>query len=327
MIFHAPTMYRKLLLQSSALVGCVGGGVCLGIYFERRKLSEYFDYPQLPGLPLCGTVSAASPLTIEEKSGVPVPPPTPNDGKVAPNRVGQIMKYGFPSLANIRSYDDYVLSYDQRNRVAHWVFEHLTKETLKKNETIDRSKCEFREDPSIHHFFRSTNMDYKRSGYDRGHLAAAGNHRLHQKHVEQTFLLSNMAPQVGPGFNRDSWNRLEKYVRKLTDSYANVYVCTGPLYLPRRESDGKLYISYQVIGPNNVAVPTHFFKVVVMESKDRRLEMEAYLMPNKAIENDTPLHVFQVPPESIERAAGLLFFDRISRDKLEKINGKKTTYI
>lgn len=79
--------------------------------------------------------------------------------------------------------------------------------------------------------FRSTNEDYKYSGYDRGHLAAAGNHKAHQKHCEQTFLLSNMAPQVGRGFNRDSWNRLERHVRKLTKTHTNVYVCTGPLYL------------------------------------------------------------------------------------------------
>ena len=78
---------------------------------------------------------------------------------------------------------------------------------------------------------RSTNEDYKGSGYDRGHLAAAGNHKYQQKHCEQTFLLSNMAPQVGKGFNRDSWNRLERHVRKMTKTHPNVYVCTGPLYL------------------------------------------------------------------------------------------------
>lgn len=81
--------------------------------------------------------------------------------------------------------------------------------------------------------FRSNNSDYKHSGYDRGHLAAAGNHKANQKHIQQTFLLSNMAPQVGKGFNRHSWNRLEKYVRKLTKVYKEVYCCTGPLYLPR----------------------------------------------------------------------------------------------
>jgi len=80
---------------------------------------------------------------------------------------------------------------------------------------------------------RSENADYKGSGYDRGHLAAAGNHKVEQKHMEQTFFLSNMAPQIGIGFNRDSWNRLEKHVRKLTNVYKDVYVCTGPLYLPK----------------------------------------------------------------------------------------------
>lgn len=80
---------------------------------------------------------------------------------------------------------------------------------------------------------RSENIDYKGSGYDRGHLAAAGNHKADQKHMEETFFLSNMAPQVGVGFNRDSWNKLEKYIRKLTNVYKDVYVCTGPLYLPK----------------------------------------------------------------------------------------------
>jgi DNA/RNA endonuclease G (NUC1) len=81
--------------------------------------------------------------------------------------------------------------------------------------------------------FRSQNSDYLKSGYDRGHLAAAGNHRSSQKLVDQTFYLSNMAPQVGVGFNRDAWCKLERYVRRLTRTYDNVYCCTGPLYLPR----------------------------------------------------------------------------------------------
>ena len=33
---------------------------------------------------------------------------------------------------------------------------------------------------------------------------------------------------------------------------------------------------------------------------------------------------FQVPPDSVERAAGLLFFDKIDRKQLTKINGQKT---
>lgn len=81
-------------------------------------------------------------------------------------------------------------------------------------------------------YFRGRLTDYKYSGYDRGHLAAAGNHKANQKHLDQTFVLSNISPQVGVGFNRDKWAELEKHARKLIKQYPNVYVCTGPLYLP-----------------------------------------------------------------------------------------------
>lgn len=175
---------------------------------------------------------------------------------------------------------------------------------------------------------RSSNSDYKGSGFDRGHLAAAGNHKASQKHCEDTFFLTNMAPQVGvqsplhrtninpnnshshsnqqvgAGFNRGTWNRLEKHVRNLTKAYRNVYVCTGPLYLPKKEADGKAYVRYQVIGVNNVAVPTHFYKVIVGETSDGYLDMESYVLPNDVISDDTPLNVFQVRL-SIEKSTNI----------------------
>lgn len=90
------------------------------------------------------------------------------------------------------------------------------------------------------------------------------------------------------------WNRLESYVRKLARKYPNVYVCTGPLYLPKKEDDGKTYVRYQVIGANNVAVPTHFYKIVVCETTDGYLEMESYVLPNAVVAEDTPLNVYLV---------------------------------
>ena len=103
-----------------------------------------------------------------------------------------------------------------------------------------------------------------------------------------------------------------------------MYCCTGPLYLPRTEEDGRNWVRYQVIGQNNVAVPTHFFKILVLETDSGQLELESFVLPNQEIPDSTPLDNFRVPPESVERAAGLLFFDRLSRDKLAKINGQKT---
>lgn len=126
-------------------------GFLAGIYFERKKMYELHGIPKkmynLPALPVFGTVSAAtafSPASVETNV----------------NRISQIMKYGFPGLDNVRSFDDFVLSYDRRNRVAHWVFEHLTADSVKKNDAVDRSKCDFKPDESIHKFFRFVSFNY-----------------------------------------------------------------------------------------------------------------------------------------------------------------------
>ena len=61
----------------------------------------------------------------------------------------------------------------------------------------------FLEDPSEPPIFRARLADYRRSGYDRGHMAAAADQKQSQHAMDSTFLLSNMCPQVGDGFNRD----------------------------------------------------------------------------------------------------------------------------
>lgn len=284
-----------------------------GCYFERFKRKDlFFNVPF---------------VLADNNEIISIPKSVESRMNEIQTRTSQIMKYGFPSLDQVRSFDDFVLSYDRRNRVANWVFEHLTPERLKVSENVNRYKCEFKEDTSIHPYFRATNNDYKGSGFDRGHLAAAGNHRLAQQHCDQTFYLSNISPQVGEGFNRHAWNRLEKYVRKLTQKYPNVYVCTGPLYVAKPDPDGKWYVKYQVIGVNQVAVPTHFFKVIVMESDKGDLHLESYVMPNEPIDDNTPLSTYLVPPEVVERYSGLLFFDRLSRKQLVAVNGKKTSRV
>lgn len=283
-----------------------------------------FTSREVDGLPegilsgVFGKVSAAALQGYSMEAPADLAPLDPG----AP-RVTEIMQYGFPSLNNVRARADYVISYDARNRIPSWVCEHLTADRVAKNPDVDRAKCDFHEDPSIHEYFRAENKDYRGSGFDRGHMAAAGNHKLSQFDCNQTFLLSNMAPQVGKGFNRDKWNELESYCRKLTRTFANVYVCTGPLYLPRQEEDGKLYVKYQVLGPNHVSVPTHFFKVVVCETQSGDFELESFLLPNAVIDDSTPLSTFLVPEEVIERASGLLFFDKLSKKSFKKINGKK----
>jgi len=134
--------------------------------------------------------------------------------------------------------------------------------------------------------------------------------------MNETFLLSNIAPQVGAGFNRHYWAYLEDWCRRLTGSFSDVYVFTVPLYLPRKDADGKFRVTYEVIGsPPNVAVPTHFAKVVLASrplspSAPDTLEISAgaFVLPNAIIPDDAPLESFVIPVDVVERAAGLNLF-------------------
>ncbi|KAH8289970.1 hypothetical protein KR018_012431 [Drosophila ironensis] len=233
------------------------------------------------------------------------------------HRMGQIMKYGFPGLDDLRLYSDFVLSYDRRNRVAHWVCEHLQAEHIN-SRRVSRRRRDYHPDMRVPSTFRSDLADYRRSGFDRGHLAAAGNHHLEQEHCQDTFFLTNIAPQIGEGFNRGAWRMLESYVRNLVIRFGSVYVCTGPLYKPRQREDGKLGVEYEMIGVNMVAVPTHFFKVIMVESNLPlgKPYMEAYVLPNAPIPKDLPLRSFLCDIREIEHHAGLKFFDGLRRSAL-----------
>ena len=128
--------------------------------------------------------------------------------------------------------------------------------------------------------------------------------------MDSTFWLSNMCPQVGDGFNRDYWAHFEDFCRRLTSFYPSVRIVTGPLYLPKKEPDGKWRVSYEVIGhPPNIAVPTHFYKIIFAEDGKTggNVSMGAFVLPNARIPNDKPLQDFEVPVEAVERASGLEF--------------------
>ncbi|CAI5438579.1 unnamed protein product [Caenorhabditis angaria] len=270
--------------------------------------------------------NAQSAENVELKTiGKPQAPIKLDENAMGPSRASEIMKFGFPGFDHIRSYEDFVLSYDRRTRNAHWTLEHLVPERLVRAKDVDRAKSEFRPDTSMHSFFRAENEDFRGSGFDRGHLVAAANHRKNQLALDQTFFLTNISPQVGKGFNRDKWNDLEIYTRKVARKALNTYVVTGPLFLPKTFEDGKNYVKYQVIGKNNVAVPTHYFKVLLLETSPNNYELECFILPNAVIPDSTELSTFHVPLEAIEKAAGLLIFEKLPKGLIKKINGKSTS--
>lgn len=297
-------------LCTAALAGSI-----LGIAYER--LPPTSDWPVV-----FQTVLASASIVPRDKQypdeNVPYKLVDVIDPVASAENLKHSAKHGLPSRDNLRLFNNYILSYDRRLRAPSWVFEHLTPEKLNTN-NASRDKSKFHEDEALHEFFRAKNADFANSGFDRGHMAAAGNHKLNQQAMDQTFAFSNISPQV-PEFNRGAWERLETYVRWRAKRSKNLYVVTGPLYLPMRARDGNLYVTYRVLGNNHVSVPTHYFKVFLIETKDDKLEIEAFLMPNDPkLTGDTKLDQYRLPIDrlnTVERAAGIIFFDQLARDKL-----------
>lgn len=139
---------------------------------------------------------------------------------------------GFEDLLRVRS--GYVASYDARTRTPRWVLERITAESCAGVGT--RKKSRFVEDDEVDGAHAAKLSDYRGSGYDRGHLAAAAGHKNTQRAMDDTFSLLNVCPQVGDGFNRDYWARLEQFTRELATTHSkaggDVLVATGPLFLP-----------------------------------------------------------------------------------------------
>ncbi|CAO3623224.1 unnamed protein product [Cunninghamella blakesleeana] len=229
-----------------------------------------------------------------------------------------ILQFGDPGDArDFLERESYVVSYNRRDCVASWVGEHLTAKSLIAGEGVNRDKSKFKEDPDVPPQFRSTLADYSGSGFDRGHMAPAGDAVTTQTAMDQTFYLSNMSPQVGIGFNRQYWAYLEGFVRSLTKTFSDVYVFTGPLFLPQKDSDGSYTTTFKVL-KGNVAVPTHFYKIILVPQKDAqdKYAYGAFILPNQAIDSKTDLTSFKVDKAVVEKASGLTFFDKLDASTL-----------
>jgi endonuclease G len=301
----------KLTFGLIAAAGAATGAVATAAFYSTKKEAP----PSITTTTTSTTSGPPRPLAQP-----PIPAPTYAARKlVDPSGVFQ---YGFPGpVADLRPAASLTSSYDRRTRNPAWVAEHITPESLANNHA-DRKHSVFVEDVSIPEMFRAKLKDYFRSGYDRGHQVPAADAKWSQEAMDNTFALSNMCPQVGDGFNRDYWAHFEDFCRRLTGSYPSVRIVTGPLYLPKREADGKWRVSYEVIGsPPNVAVPTHFFKIIFAEdgSAGGKVALGAFVLPNAVIPSHKPLGDFEVPVEVVERASGLEFASKLEPARRKRL--------
>jgi len=211
--------------------------------------------------------------------------------------------YGAPSLKPVLLCRlGYALSHNSKHKVPDWVAYRLTREKMRG--TYPRSN-NFKPDTDLESGQRAELLDYKFSGFDRGHMAPAAAMKWDAKAMSESFLLSNMAPQVGNSFNRGIWKVLERNVRDWTSERGTLYVVTGPIYASEE---------LHTIGGNKVTVPSHFYKVIF---DPVQVEAIAFILKNAKLQtSDLPTFITSV--DEVENLTGLDFLSKL-QDAVESV--------
>lgn len=196
----------------------------------------------------------------------------------------------------------YTLSYSEEHEQAEWVAYSLDKKDIV---YTNFKRPFFIEDPKVK--TKSAHWrNYKKSGYDRGHLCPAGDRKFSKDAFDETFYTSNISPQKHD-FNAGIWNKLEQKVRYWTKKYNHLYVITGGILTDS---------NYKTIGKEKVVVPKAFYKIL-LDYTQPEIKAIAFLLPHK--ESNKPLYEFVVSIDELEKITKIDFFKDLPDDLEEKL--------
>jgi len=205
------------------------------------------------------------------------------------------LPYGVPASNRpntmLRCNTAYALLHDNTAKIPIWVAYTLTPSHA--IGCVARTNA-FVADAAIPKGQRAELNDYPKSGYDQGHLAPDGDMSWDQQVEYESFLLSNMSPQL-PNLNRGVWKYLETSVRSWAYGNNRSYtVYAGNIYTPGQS---------KTIGPNAVVVPDYIYKIVIDNSTRQVL---AFMFPQVASQ-PIDLQARLVSISAIENAIGVSF--------------------
>lgn len=210
--------------------------------------------------------------------------------------------YGLPIILNgsqgqIISREGYTLSYNESRKIPNWVSYELTSHET--NGQVPRENG-FYQDPEIKGN-QATLQDYKHSGWDRGHMAPAGDMKWSETAMCESCYLSNICPQ-DHNLNGDRWRILEEKCRDLADDYSSVNIVCGTII-----EDGR----YGTIGESKVVIPDAFFKVLLVK-QDEKYESIGFYFRNEPA--PLSLRSYSCSVDEIEQKAGMNFFSNLPDD-------------
>ena len=201
----------------------------------------------------------------------------------------------------------YALGFRDRWKQPVWVSYKLIAEEVRSKKA--KRSDDVRPDPAIPNG-SATLADYRGSSYDRGHMAPAADMTWSLQAMSESFYMSNMSPQTAD-CNRGIWKELETLVRSFAVKHQEVYVVTGPVFLPDRK--------VITVGASQVAVPHAYYKVV-LAGKPPYSRAIGFIVPNSG--SKKPLSEFAVTVDAVERATGLNFFNKLDPAREAKLESE-----
>ena len=194
----------------------------------------------------------------------------------------------------------YTVSYNKQTRLPNWVAYELT--DIEVDGTCKRNN-RFYPDPDVKGR-QADNEDYRNSGWDKGHIAPAGDMKWDELAMRESCYFTNICPQ-NHNLNAGDWRSLEEKCRDYARCYGNVYIAAGAIVGEKKNG---------AIGYNKITVPDAFFKVLLV-CKDGKYEGIGFYFENVA--GHKPLTVYAKTIDEIEAMTNIDFFYSLP-DKIEK---------
>jgi endonuclease G len=259
---------------------------------------------------------------IGDQIGVNTSPPETNSNQTPPKIDSVHVAFGNPSNATPDEANETnflvvgegsVFSYNNSRGSANWVSWRTTRDDL--GRSIPRP--DFRPDPRLPRwYYRIGYYDYSGSGYDRGHLVPSADRFANPRLNEETFMMSNIAPQAG-ALNQYPWNKFEMYVRSQVTRRQDVYQIAGCY-----GDAGRL--------KNKITVPTNCWKVAMFVPRgsgsaqvNERTRIIAVDMPNVDGVEDERWERYRTTIHEIEQKTGLDFFSQHPQGMQDAIEMRK----
>ena len=173
--------------------------------------------------------------------------------------------------------------------------------------------------------------------YTRGHMLGSGERTASRKMNNQTFYVTNIAPQLRDGFNErgGAWNNLEYFVDRQICA-DTLYVVTGAIYDDFTAPDGTNIKARTTVNKNDnkrIGVPTAYYKALlrtksgrtgksVVECKASELKCAAFIVAHRSDVGHKPTVEDMISIKELERLTGVNFFANVPNAPESKAEAK-----